>query len=200
MDENQTFQSRSGYCGAFAFTFFIAGEWREVVIDDRLPTLEGKLLLFLRSGDRNEFWPSLLEKAFAKIHGSYDSLVGGDLAQAAVVFGALSETFYVQSEHFQGGLDSQYGRERVLEALKLGSLCSAAIHKVPENSDSQALYGLTPGHAYTIIGATATQVVVRNPWGNDTEWKGQKSAPDGEFKMMWKDFFTHFHQVGNRKF
>jgi hypothetical protein len=199
MDENQTFQSSSGYCRAFAFKFFIAGEWREVVIDDRLPTQQGQLLLFLTSGDPNEFWPSLLEKAFAKVHGSYDSLVGGELTQAAF-FGAVSETFYVRGCHFPDGLDPRYGRERVLEAGRLGSLCSAAIHKVPQNSDSQALYGLTPGHAYTITGATAQQVVVRNPWGNGTEWKGQKSAPDGEFKMMWKDFFTHFHLVGNRKF
>jgi hypothetical protein len=198
MDENQTFQSRSGYCGAFAFTFFIAGDWREVVIDDRLPTQDGQLF-FLRSGDPKEFWPSLLEKAFAKIHGSYDSLVGGELAQAAVFFGAVSETFYVKSTHFQDGLDSQYGRERVLEAHKLGSLCSAAKHNV-DNSDSQALVGLPPGHAYTITGATEQQVAVRNPWGNSTEWKKQTSAPDGEFWMMWKDFFTHFHQVGNRKF
>jgi hypothetical protein len=86
----QTFQSRSGYCGAFAFKFSIAGEWREVVIDDRLPTQQGQLLLFLTSGDPNEVWPSLLEKAFAKVHGSFDSLVGGELTQAAVFFGAVS--------------------------------------------------------------------------------------------------------------
>ncbi len=47
------------------FYFPRFGDWHEVVIDDRLPTRHNNLI-YLRSRDDNEFWCSLIEKAYAK--------------------------------------------------------------------------------------------------------------------------------------
>ena len=76
----------------FRFRFFRIGQWVEVVIDDKLPTRKGGLM-YLKGGndkyggknrDNNqiEFWCPLLEKAYAKLYGSYTALEGG-LTQCA---------------------------------------------------------------------------------------------------------------------
>ena len=45
--------------------FWRCGQWVEVVIDDRLPVLNNEYL-FVKPRNKREFWPCLLEKAYAK--------------------------------------------------------------------------------------------------------------------------------------
>ncbi|GFS15442.1 calpain-2 catalytic subunit [Elysia marginata] len=52
------------YTGIFHCRFWQFGSWTEVFVDDLLPTVDGNLL-FARSSDPNEFWVSLVEKAYA---------------------------------------------------------------------------------------------------------------------------------------
>ncbi|CAO2609420.1 Capn9, partial [Lemmus lemmus] len=207
----------SGYAGIFHFQFWQHSEWLDVVIDDRLPTFRDRLV-FLHSADHNEFWSALLEKAYAKLNGSYEALKGGSTVEAMEDFtGGVAETFQMREAP-----EDLY--DILAKALKRGSLlgCSIDILDASE-SEARTPFGLIKGHAYTMTGLDQVNfqgrriklIRVRNPWGqvewtgswsdSSLEWRsmnleeqkrlGHSALDDGEFWMAFEDFKAHFDKV-----
>lgn len=54
------------------------------MVDDRLPVSAGDRLVFARCKNPGEFWVPLLEKAYAKLNGSYASIEAGIEGDALV--------------------------------------------------------------------------------------------------------------------
>ncbi|KAG8344715.1 putative calpain-like cysteine peptidase [Trypanosoma vivax] len=60
--------------GLYALRVFIDGQWRYVIVDDFLPVDKKDELVFTKPVDGKYFWPCILEKAMAKLNGSYTAL------------------------------------------------------------------------------------------------------------------------------
>ncbi|XP_066915480.1 calpain-9-like isoform X2 [Clytia hemisphaerica] len=181
---DQSFSS-SDYCGIVRFRFWQYGRWEEVVVDDRLPTYNNKLV-FLHSAQNNEFWSALLEKAYAKLCGSYESLKGGQTSEAMEDFtGGVTETFNTAKPPAKF-------YSLLMKAQERQSLMCCSIEAKPNEIEAKLNNGLIKGHAYTITsvqkahvrGQEIELIRIRNPWGNEREWTGAWSDGSNEWKML----------------
>ncbi|NXQ17840.1 CAN9 protein, partial [Peucedramus taeniatus] len=121
-------------------------EWLDVVIGDQLPTFKGRLV-FLHSAELNEFWSALLEKAYAKLNGSYESLKGGSTIEALEDFtGGIGEMYDVKVAP-----DNFY--EILEKALKRCSMVGCSIDtSSAAKSEARTPFGLVKGRAYSMNG------------------------------------------------
>ncbi|XP_076264841.1 calpain-2 catalytic subunit-like [Rhynchophorus ferrugineus] len=173
--KNQNFKV-DNYAGIFRFRFCQSGIWTEVVVDDRL-LMEGDELKFARSIRRTDFWLALLEKAYAKFHGSYESLNDGEITQVfkELTGGAVIELRVRESENLF---------RIISESIKNGSLITASIIDDDNQADIETL-GLINRHAYTITGAIVTTYIqasllrIKNPLSN-VIWNGSWSKESAE--------------------
>uniref|UniRef100_A0A673SYH7 Calpain catalytic domain-containing protein n=1 Tax=Suricata suricatta TaxID=37032 RepID=A0A673SYH7_SURSU len=213
---DQDFQQ--DYAGIFHFQFWRYGQWVDVIVDDRLPTKNGELL-FLRSGTGGEFWGALLEKAYAKLRGSYEALTGGSTVEGLKdLTGGICEFYDLRKP--PAGLF-----QIIRKALRAGCLlaCSIDVSGAAEvEAETTTCQKLVKSHAYSVTGVEEVDfrgrpeklVRLRNPWG-EVEWTGawsdsapewnlidprqkeelDKRAEDGEFWMSFSDFLRQFSRL-----
>ncbi|XP_035240094.1 calpain-12 [Anguilla anguilla] len=206
------------YAGIYHFRFWQYGEWIEVVVDDRLPVRSGRLL-FSYSRTQNEFWSALVEKAYAKLIGSYSSLKGGNISEGMEDFmGGIANSLPVSSR------TPRVLWRAISAALSRGTLISCFIQAPSWREIGKVnSQGLVMGHAYAITNSNKVQqesgevslIRLRNPWGfveycgpwsdKCKDWEKVDSAEkkrielieaeDGEFWINVEDFSTLFDTV-----
>lgn len=73
--------------GLYTFQFYKHGTWHQVTVDNYLPVRVGDSdqWAFAASAVEDVLWPSLMEKAYAKLHGSFYSLETGSVCEALEV-------------------------------------------------------------------------------------------------------------------
>uniref|UniRef100_A0A8C9R1F8 Calpain-5-like n=2 Tax=Scleropages formosus TaxID=113540 RepID=A0A8C9R1F8_SCLFO len=188
------------YAGIFHFCFWIFGEWIDVVIDDRLPTISGKLV-YCHSKEKNEFWSALLEKAYAKLSTCYESLDGGDAVCALVDFsGGIAEHINLEKGHYASDPSAQAGLfKKLLKVYERNGMISCSIKASQTEREARMDCGLVKGHAYSVTAVRKIRlgqsmqahfkvekipmIRMRNPWGK-IEWKGPWSDGSEEWQRV----------------
>ncbi|XP_069361000.1 calpain-2 catalytic subunit-like [Maniola hyperantus] len=177
---------RTAYSGRFRFRFWVFGAWRDVAVDDRLPTRGGRLLAG-RAALPDDFTLPLLEKAYAKLHGGYARLRGGSVARAL--------------QELTGGVVQSFAPPRQPRALLLQVLHSAVPRSTllvatvadaaPDKEVATRRRGLLAGQAYCVTGLARVRdapddgvlVRLRAPSGRG-EWAGAWARGSTQWRAL----------------
>ncbi|KPI82880.1 putative calpain-like cysteine peptidase putative cysteine peptidase Clan CA family C2 [Leptomonas seymouri] len=190
--------------GAYRVSFNKNGLWRSIVVDDYFPVVAG-VPTFAHSDDPCELWPAVLEKAFAKLHGSYAMIQSGDPMHALTDMSGFPamriDDIFVEASA-NGGRDLSQkltvwhtkGYQSILTTAGKAPAISADSKSAPDFSDQPELEtalagtGLLPGHAYSVLdvkefnkGKTRL-ICVRNPWVYDEGWTQQWGWESAEWQ------------------
>ena len=196
------------------------GWWTTVIVDTFLP-VSGFAPCFAKNVEQpTELWCSLLEKAFAKLHGSYGSIRGGPPECALQdLTGWPSEDMPLDDKNIFQKLLS-YDQQRFLMTIATKGEdktdYDGGKDKKKVDLNEWEKVGLVCGHAYSllqIVESGGHQLCqIRNPWGDATQWNGEwsDSSPlwnknpetrdkckftktnDGTFWMPWRDVRKYF--------
>eukprot|EP00668_Euglena_longa_P015348 GGOE01019422.1.p1 GENE.GGOE01019422.1~~GGOE01019422.1.p1 ORF type:complete len:1076 (-),score=106.68 GGOE01019422.1:137-3058(-) len=215
-------------CGAYVVCFYQNGERKPIIVDDFFPVwdYEGcppgqRHTICTTRGATNQLWVPLMEKAYAKIHGSYSALSGG-LSSDALSDLTGAPTVSIELPWKQKGLDINKLWMDLTRYNRLGYLFGAHCGRDRKEINPSVIkkMGLVERHAYTVLkfrevslrGKTHKIVLLRNPYGR-IEWQGDWSdksrlwtpelrqelqhtnQDDGSFWMPFHDFLTYFHVI-----
>lgn len=156
-------------------------------------------LYFAQCRDQNETWVSLLEKAYAKAHGDYASISGGQTGEAIEdLTGGVTTEIYTTNildpDAFWKNELSRIGKDFVFS-------CAVARWRewrpyliVNEKIREERRSGILSQHAYAVLdtyeGHGQRLVKIRNPWGRK-EWTGAWSDGSKEWTAEWLTRLNH---------
>ena len=198
----------------YGIYFFINGIKKLVLIDDYLPcsVSHGFKQFAMGKSEENEIWVALIEKAFAKINGSYIRIGTG---------GGPNEVFDVCTEAYNEEIAINYSKRDLLWDMLINGFEKGFVMTAGTSSKGYVEeVGLDCAHAYTVLGIyeiNGEKVVrLRNPWGTgefNGAWSDYSSKwtedlkkkynyyekDDGDFFMGFNDFLKYFVKMGIAK-
>jgi hypothetical protein len=202
--------------GVIAFRFYKFGRWLEVVIDDFVPA-KSNGPVFASAKDPNELWPTYIEKAYAKLHGSFQAIVGGWVSDALVdLTGGVPDVIYFDEEEVQEQIKSGHLFDRLLQMFQSEEYLLGCAMSTSGTREADTGLGILQGHAYGILEVRRygklRMLRCRNPWGC-TEWTGKYSdgdkfwtpamlkefghslGDDGSFWIEYSDFVVQYNKI-----
>ena len=164
--------------GIYSINFYVNGKKEEVIVDEYIPCdPDTQLPCFCYSAEMGEIWAMLIEKAWAKLHGSYCMIRKGSCLSALPhMTGAPS---YRYDHNKLSDLDEFW--ETISDSKARNYVVTSSTHESDFNTNRDR-QGIVSGHAYSVLSVhqfrkgrdNVRLVKLRNPYGN-TEWEGDWS-------------------------
>lgn len=170
-----------------------------MVVDDLIPISNAmKLPAFARSSNRNEFWVCLVEKAYAKLKSSYESLAFTSVSEVLCDFtGGVPEYYRFKKEKSatKSAKADAASPETFAFMLYQSVLRNALVCLVIEGDKGEKPKtlpnGLNTMETYSVTGMVRVcnkkepfyLVRLKNPWLN-CDWKGAWSKDSAEWKAV----------------
>eukprot|EP01043_Picozoa_sp_COSAG02_P011523 COSAG02_NODE_424_length_22575_cov_79.088361_19_plen_1122_part_00 len=162
--------------GVYTVRLFHEGGWRFIMVDDYVPvSIKDGRPVFAHAKSRQELWVPILEKAFAKLYGSFASIEAGQLTDALVCLTAgLPERILTKPprSNLKSGkvaridtnelfrklvqLSSSNADDGRSDSKRWGALShyllGAGSIAGDDHSRPRFMHGIVPGHAYALLG------------------------------------------------
>lgn len=127
-----------------------------MIVDTRIPYNQAsKTPLYAHCADPNEFWVPLMEKAYAKLHGHYEVINGGSMAESLVDLTAgCSEKFDLRAAETAELIENGAFWKDLKKYYGLGYLIGCANAVKDEDSkkvDGAGNQGILFNHAYGVL-------------------------------------------------
>lgn len=135
-----------------------------------------------------ELWVSLMEKAYAKLHGCYFALDCGSIADALVdLTGGVVNKLKLDSEEGEELVDSGALWTRMLLYCSWGYVMAAVFKVKPAADGATGPGGLLLNHVYSVVDCRLLSdgsrlVRVHNPWPTG-DWQGAWSRGGREWQL-----------------
>ncbi|CAI2384940.1 unnamed protein product [Moneuplotes crassus] len=212
--------------GIYVLRFLINGHPEFVTVDDYVPYSNyHKTLAFAMKVTKN-IWPILIEKAWAKINGSYEDIESGNSGDALISLVPFPIERYNEKELE----DKENTPEKIHKACNYNYIVTASSRPCEGDQDrklkvEEPLSGIVSNHCYIISGSykirvgTQTEHILKlsNPWASqaykgawrdsDNRWTEElketvkfNSKYDGEFYISYRNFLYCFESVTVCKF
>lgn len=153
--------------GIYALRVYVLGIPHTMVIDDSMPLGDSGNGIFAGRSKDGALWGMLLEKAFAKLTGTWESIIAGDPRHS---INALTGAPADQYDHNE--FNAQEIFDIIKEAEAAGNMVSASTADAPGGNTARSARGIVQDHVYTVLGvieAEGEQLLrIRNPWGEES--------------------------------
>jgi len=173
----------------------VNGKETTVSVDNMIPGTATDVW-FVSPSPTKEFWPLILEKAWAKIYGSFGKVEGGQWTQAV---GAMTRAPLYRLRH------EDVTKDEVWIALKTATLKKWPMGCGTSSNRDAAKYGLAEGHQYSALEAWEKDgnkfVKCYNPWRSDY-YEGSvanTNSSDGVFDMTFDEYYAAFDDTDYAK-